>query len=124
MDSEKAGVTAAMWLSYLAMIWFSFGQLGVWAILLAFVLMMPLMGAMAFMWTGKAGERRDSTIKAEAGDLEKRKRERLDSVLRDLSDEDLTRLKEKLTDGSVDDELLYDRIVGEDGELQYKRVKR
>src|SRR5215213_559528 len=57
MDSEKSAATAVMWLSYLAMVWFSFTPLGIWAILLAFVLMMPLMGGMAFMWTGKAGER-------------------------------------------------------------------
>jgi hypothetical protein len=124
MDSEKSTATAVMWLSYLAMIWFSFTPLGIWAILLAFVLMMPLMGAMAFMWTTKAGERREPMIKVESGETEKRKRERLDSVLRDLSDDELMRLKERLMDGTVDDGVLYDRIVGEDGELQYKRTKR
>ena len=124
MDGEKAGATAVMWLSYLGMIWFSFSQLGVWSILLAFVLMMPLMGGMAFMWTSKSGERREPMIKIESGENEKRKRERLDAVLRDLSSEDLMRLKERLMDGSVDDDVLYDRMVGDDGELQYKRAKR
>ena len=57
-------------------------------------------------------------------DSEKRKRERLDSVLRDMSDEDLIRLKERLVDGTVNDEVLYERMVGEDGELQYKRINR
>src|SRR5690349_10872106 len=104
MDSDKAAATAIMWLSYLAMIWFSFSPLGIWAILLAFVLMMPLMGGMAFMWTTKSGERREPMIKIESGETEKRKRERLDSVLRDLSDEDLMRLKERLLDGTVNDE--------------------
>jgi hypothetical protein len=124
MDSEKASATAVMWLSYLVMIWFSFSQLGVWSILLAFVLMLPLMGGMAFMWTSKAGERREPMIQVNTGEMEKRKRERLDSVLRDLSSEELMRLKERLSDGSVDDEDLYERMVGDDGELQVKRSKR
>jgi hypothetical protein len=124
MESDKAAATAMMWLSYLAMIWFSFSQLGVWSILLAFVLMLPLMGGMAFMWTSKSGERREPMIKIESGASEKRKRERLDVVLRDLSSEELMRLKERLSDGSVDDEDLYERMVGDDGELQVKRSKR
>jgi hypothetical protein len=124
MDSEKASATAVMWLSYLAMIWFSFSQLGVWSILLAFVMMLPLMGGMAFMWTSKSGGRREPMIKVELGEMEKRKRERLDSVLRDLSSEELMRLKERLSDGSVDDEDLYERMVGDDGELQVRRSKR
>jgi hypothetical protein len=123
MDSEKASATAVMWLSYLAMIWFSFSQLGVWSILLAFVMMLPLMGGMAFMWTSKSS-RREPMIKVELGEMEKRKRERLDSVLRDLSSEELMRLKERLSDGSVDDEDLYERMVGDDGELQVRRSKR
>lgn len=49
--------------------------------------------------------------------LEKRKRERIDNVLRDLSDEDLMRLKQRLMDGSVDDDLLEAQIIGDDGEL-------
>jgi hypothetical protein len=49
--------------------------------------------------------------------LEKRKRERIDSVLRDLSSEDLLRLKERLNDGTLNDELLYNQLVDDDGEL-------
>jgi hypothetical protein len=124
MDSDKAAATSIMWLSYLAMIWFSFSQLGVWSILLAFVMMLPLMGGMAFMWQSKSSERREPMIRVEAGETEKRKRERLDAVLRDLSSEELMRLKERLSDGSVDDEDLYERMVGDDGELQVKRSKQ
>jgi hypothetical protein len=49
--------------------------------------------------------------------LEKRKRERLDSVLRALSDEDLLHLKKRLVDGSLNDDLLYEDMLGDDGEL-------
>lgn len=48
---------------------------------------------------------------------EKRKRANLDTVLRDLSDDDLVRLRQRLQDGTVDDEVLYDNLVGDDGEL-------
>lgn len=49
---------------------------------------------------------------------EKAKRERLDSVLRDLSDDELIALKNRLSDGSVDDEVLYERMsLSDDGEL-------
>ncbi len=51
---------------------------------------------------------------------EKRKRERLDTVLRDLSDEDLVRLKRRLEDGVIDDDVLYEQMVGGDGELAHR----
>jgi hypothetical protein len=56
-----------------------------------------------------------------AEEIEKRKRDRLDAVLRDLSDDDLLRLKQRLSDGTVQDDNLYDMIVGDDGELINRR---
>lgn len=50
-------------------------------------------------------------------DLEKRKRERIDTVLRDLSDEDLYILQQRLQDGNINDEILYEHMIGDDGEL-------
>jgi type VI protein secretion system component VasK len=52
-----------------------------------------------------------------ASDVEKRKRETLDNVLRDLSDEQLDTLRRRLQDGTIDDDLLERRIVGADGEF-------
>jgi len=119
---SKSVATVMMWLTYLAMVYFSMQELGGWAIIMAFMLMIPLMGGMAFMWA--VHKNQQPMVQINTSDNEKRKRERLDSVLRDLSDEDLMRLKERLMDGTVDDEVLYDRIVGDDGELQYKRTRR
>lgn len=51
--------------------------------------------------------------------LEKRKRKRIDSVLRDLSDDDLLRLRERLIDGSVNDDMLQEQLIGDDGELMF-----
>lgn len=45
---------------------------------------------------------------------DKRKRETLDNVLRDLSDEQLETLRQRLRDGRIDDELLYQRMVDAD----------
>jgi hypothetical protein len=53
--------------------------------------------------------------------LEKRKRERLDSVLRDLSDADLLRLRQRLTDGTINNASLEEALIGEDGELLRER---
>lgn len=55
--------------------------------------------------------------KPETESVEKRKRERLDTVLRDLSNDDLIALRERLQDGTIDDEILYEQMVGDDGEL-------
>jgi len=46
---------------------------------------------------------------------EKRKRDRLDAILRDLSDEQLMALKLRLTEPDFEDEVSY--MLGDDGEL-------
>jgi hypothetical protein len=61
---------------------------------------------------------------AELNSLEKRKRDRLDSVLRDLSDADLLRLRQSLLDGTVNDDSLEEHLIGEDGELLYQEKRR
>lgn len=118
-NSGRSAASVIMWLSYLGMVWFSIDSLGAWAILLAFVLMMPLMGAMGMMWSlGGKSERREAKKAARKQEAEeKRKRERIDNVLRDLSSEDLKRLKQRLEDGVIDEEVLYNQMVGDDGEL-------
>lgn len=118
-NSGRSAASVIMWLSYLGMVWFSIDSLGAWAILLAFVLMMPLMGAMGMMWSmGGKSERREAKKTARKQEAEeKRKRERIDNVLRDLSSEDLKRLKQRLEDGVIDEEVLYNQMVGDDGEL-------
>jgi|GEM_PF-1668045 len=66
----------------------------------------------------QAKRRRDTSDGADKiADTEKRKRERLDNVLRDLSDEDLLILQKRLQNGAIDDSVLYDRLMGDDGEI-------
>jgi hypothetical protein len=52
---------------------------------------------------------------------EKKKREQIDSVLRDLSDDDLLRLKERLVNGTISESHLEDVLVGEDSDLVNER---
>ena len=47
---------------------------------------------------------------------EKSKRERIDTMLRDMSDEDLMELKQRLSDGDMTDESILD-YLSDDGEL-------
>jgi hypothetical protein len=61
---------------------------------------------------------------AELNSIEKRKRDRLDTVLRDLSDADLLRLRQRLLDGTINDDALEDHLIGEDGELLYQEKRR
>lgn len=51
-----------------------------------------------------------------ASTLEKSKRERIDTMLRDMSDEDLVELKERLATGTITDENILD-YLSSDGEL-------
>ncbi len=51
---------------------------------------------------------------------EKRKRDELDDVLRDLSDEELIRLRQRLSDGTLTEELLYEELLGTDGEYSHR----
>ena len=47
---------------------------------------------------------------------EKTKRERIDTMLRDMSDDELLELKQRLSDGDYSDDTILD-FIGDDGEL-------
>lgn len=117
----RSFVTFGMWIMYLASLFLmgSSFDLGGGVIALAFVLMIPFFAAIRAMWgMGKDGS--SHVIAPETStDTEKRKRDRLDAVLRDLSDEQLAALKTRLSDPNFEDEVLY--MLGDDGELLTKR---
>jgi hypothetical protein len=52
--------------------------------------------------------------------MEKSKRERIDTMLRDMSDEDLMELKKRLSTGNMSDENILDYLES-DGELANRR---
>ena len=123
--NSRAIATVVLWITYLLMIMSSMliGNLGAWSILMAFVLMMPLIPITGMMWNWGDAESSSNSNSKEASqeEIEKRKRDRLDAVLRELSDEDLHHLRKRLSVGDIDDEALYDMMIGDDGELIQRR---
>ena len=129
---ERAIATVLVWITYLAMVWLSIDKLDTWAIALAFVMVLPLIIIMGGMWGMFNADKKDADDMAVTTDkkqhlsddeLEKRKRDRIDNVLRDLSDDDLGRLRERLSDGTIDDDHLY-HMLGDDGEIIYRTEEK
>jgi hypothetical protein len=117
----RALVTGFMWLIYVGSIMAGAMSIGAVVIPLAVIFMFPLLAMSAFMWD-LPSKIRDIRL-AERGinvnatsDVEKRKRDRLDTVLRDLSDRDLVRLKQRLAHRMIDDEDIQ-YLLDDDGEL-------
>lgn len=79
------------------------------------------MSIAAFLCSGLVwswGEVSNVSAVAMMSESEKVKRERIDNVLRDLSSEELYALKQRLTDGTVNDDMLYEQMMlSDDGEL-------
>lgn len=116
MDEKNKGIiTIIGWLSYLGVIVYLANIMGPVAIPFAAIMIAPLVVMMNFLW-GKKGQQ-DLANMRDVSATEKRKRERIDHMIRDMSDEELYQLRRRLQDGSYDDEMFYEHIVGEDGEL-------
>lgn len=123
MKELRVIVAGVMWIAYLVFLWTAMQSIGGWVIPLALVLMIGLIRMTSLLYQDKDGAS-SSTVNQSlndnyANEQEKRKRERIDNVLRDLSTEDLEALKQRLADGLIDDDMLEERIVGigDDGEL-------
>jgi hypothetical protein len=113
----KAAATVFIWITYLIIVGMV-ARLGLFGLGLAFIVSLPLIAITGMMWGafGNESDKQQKQAISEA-EIEKRKRDRIDAVLRNLSDADLERLKERLADGTVNDENLYNELVGDDGEL-------
>lgn len=111
--------TFLMWLSYLTILVMMHDELGGGIIALAGVLMIPLAIASAAMWDSFKEKEPEKKATKEVDEVsfnrEKRKRDMLDSILRDLSDEQLAALKERLSEPDFEDDL--QGMLGDDGEL-------
>ena len=108
----RALATTVIWITYLTMVGIAMGELGTWAILLAFVLMMPLIPIMGLMWNAKS----DSASDKQKTAASKRKREQIDTFIRDLSDEYFFHLKQRLMNQDmIEGDSSY--ALSDDGEL-------
>ena len=113
----KAVASVVIWLGYLIGV-LLLGQsfdLGGGVIALAFVLALPVIAMTVTMWENKSAADKKAESDTSGDLLEKRKRDRLDAILRGLSDEQLAALKERLAEPDFEDEVLY--MLGDDGEL-------
>ncbi|MAU12609.1 MAG: hypothetical protein CL607_22500 [Anaerolineaceae bacterium] len=90
-------------------------DLGGGVIALAFVLALPVIAMTVTMWENKSAAEKQAESETSGDLLEKRKRDRLDAILRELSDEQLAALKQRLSEPDFEDEVLY--MLGDDGEL-------
>lgn len=115
----KALVTAFMWTLLLGLIGISTTQIGGLAVVLALVLMIPLLAIMAFMWVVDSEPARisaESRSNSFSSKRNKRKRQNLDALISDLSDEQIEELRMRL--GDVDYNSSNGRYaVSDDGEL-------
>ncbi len=112
--------TALIWMTYMMGSVASVMEMAGWGVLLALVLMIPAIAFTGLIWTwerisGVTQNRMQSMTEL----AEKRKRSRVDSMLNDLSNEDLRRLRERLSDSAIEDERIFDHI-SDDGELVYR----
>ena len=68
-----------------------------------------------FIWDWGQGVKETKVTQGQLAEEEKRKRDMLDSVLRNMSDEQLQALRSRLTDPDFEDDLRV--MLGDDGEL-------
>lgn len=119
----KSVVTIFIWASYLGAVMYALEQIQLWAIALACIFMLPVIFSGMVMWSPSVFASSDNEDSDKSGieismDIgnEKRKRERLDEVLRNLSTEQLETLRDGLSSGAIDDERLR-YMLDDDGEL-------
>lgn len=126
MDShQRIELTRFIWISLMiaTVLITAFGDLG--GVIVPVLLFMLGAGVTVtgFFWNWGDGslmkqESRGSTADFLKG---KRKHDEFDALLRDMSDEELIRLRQRLSDGSLTDELLYEEFLGTDGEYNSRR---
>ena len=119
MNDNRQVALVISWLAYLGVIVYLANMMGPVAIPFAAIMMVPLIVMMNFLF----GDKKKGQMQAldNMSRQEKRKRERIDNMIRDMSDDELYELRQRLQDGGYDEEILYDRMVGDDGEIVARR---
>lgn len=112
-DELRASLMGGLWVVVgivLAALFISAAAQGVLStahVILAIVLLAFGVVGTYFVWTA---------LDPNQSGAEKAKRERIDTMLRDMSDEELLALKNRLSDGDVSEDTILD-FIGDDGEL-------
>jgi hypothetical protein len=123
-DNQRYDLTRFIWVSLLltALGMTIFGDLGgVIVPVLLFVLGAGVV-VTGFIWNwGDGSLNKQSSVSVSEDMFGKRKRDEWDDVLRNLSDEELIRLRRRLSDGTLTEEMLYEELLGDDGEFRDRR---
>ena len=112
-EELRASMLGAVWIVsgiVLAALFISAAAQGVLSmahVVLTIVILAMAIGGTYFVWTA---------FDPDKSQVEKAKRERIDTMLRDMSDEDLIALKNRLADGDVSEDTILD-FISDDGEL-------
>jgi hypothetical protein len=119
-DRAKIFLTIFIWLTtlgtFVATLAITIDELGAAIIPIVVFLFGAAIVTNGFIWQW-GQQANNNQVEAQA---EKRKRERLDSVLRNMSDDELLGLKRRLAEGDFGDE----PIIDDEGELIYGARKR
>lgn len=114
MNDNRHVTTLISWLAYLGVIVYLANILDAVAIPFAAIMMVPLIVMMNILWSSKNRPEKQS---ASMNRSEKRKRARIDTMIQDMSDDELYELRQRLQDRSYDEDILYDSVIGDDGEI-------
>lgn len=112
-EELRASMMGAVWIVsgiVLAALFISAAAQGVLSLahmILTIIILGLAIGGTAFVW---------KAFDPNASQAEKAKRERIDTMLRDMSDDDLLELKKRLSDGDYSDDTILD-FIRDDGEM-------
>ncbi len=123
-DNQRIELTRFIWVALMltVIIVTIFGNLGGTIVPVLLFLLGAGVLVSGFIWNwGDGSLNKQSSVSVSEDMFGKRKRDELDAVLRNLSDEELIRLRRRLGEGSLSEEMLYEELLGDDGELRSRR---
>lgn len=111
---EKLDKTLAVaWIAYLGAVIYLANLMGAVVIPVAAIMMVPLIVMMNIIAKRDKVSHKMSSAK---GTSKKRKRKSIDNMIRDMSDDELYELRQRLQDGDFEEDEFYGHI-SDDGEL-------
>jgi len=122
-DNQRIELTRFIWVALMltVIIVTIFGNLGGTIVPVLLFLLGAGVLVSGFIWNWGDGSANQTRVAISEDYFGKRKRDELDAVLRNLSDEELIRLRRRLGEGSLSEEMLYEELLGDDGELRSRR---
>ncbi len=112
--------TAFIWITFMGGMVTAVIEMAGWGILLALIMMIPAMAFTAFIWLWeRISGISTQQLQSVAQQSEKRKRNTMESLLSNLSDDERNHLRHRLEDDDTDEH--YHRGISDDGELIYQK---